>query len=189
MRSSQSILAARRERRGFTFVEVLAVIVILAGLWVLVLPAMGMRDDLRLSSAARSVIADILYAQNRAISTQATQFVSFTVAGGGANGGYAIYDAQPFGVAITNPVTQKPYTAMFGAGTVSQFDSISLSATNLAGNATNTVLAFNEMGQPMACTPSGTPVALTAAGTITLGSGTQTIVLSIEPDTGNITLP
>src|SRR5437764_12595649 len=85
--------AFNRRRRGFTFVEILAVIAILAGLWVLVLPAMGTRDDLRLGSAARVMIADLLYAQNRAISTQTVQFVSFTAAAGGSNGGYTIYDA------------------------------------------------------------------------------------------------
>jgi prepilin-type N-terminal cleavage/methylation domain-containing protein len=188
MSRKPSIVSAAR-RRGFTFIEIIAVIAILGGLWVLVLPAMGTRDDLRLGSAARVMIADLLYAQNRAISTQTTQFVSFTAAGGGSNGGYAIYDAQPFGTAITNQVTLKPYAVTFGSGGASQFNSITLSGVSLGGNVLNTVLAFNEMGQPMACTPTGTPVALTATGTITLQSGTQTLVISVEADTGNITLP
>jgi type II secretory pathway pseudopilin PulG len=184
MRSNRTIC-----RRGFTFVEVLAIIVILAGLWVLVLPAVGTRDDLRLGAAARVVIADLLYAQNRAISTQTTQYVNFTAASGGANGGYAIYDAQPFGTPITNPVWQQPYNVTFGAGNAAQFGTIIVNGVSLGGNAQNTVLAFNELGQPMACTPTGTPAALTATGTITLQCGDQTMVLSIEPDTGNITTP
>jgi Tfp pilus assembly protein FimT len=170
-------------------VEILAVIVILAGLWVLVLPAMGTRDDLRLGAAARVAIADLLYAQNRAISTQTTQFVSFTAASGGNNGGYAIYDVQPFATAITNPTSQQPYNVTFGAGGAAQFGTIIVSGVSFNANAQNTVLAFNEMGQPMTCAPAGTPAALTAAGTITLQSGAQTMVLSIEPDTGNITTP
>ncbi|HSV12720.1 MAG TPA: prepilin-type N-terminal cleavage/methylation domain-containing protein [Tepidisphaeraceae bacterium] len=192
MRSTRTNFApaAVSRRRGFTFIEVLAVIVILAGMWVLVLPAMGTRDDLRLGSAARVVIADLLYAQNRAISTQTTQYVNFTAASGGANGGYAIYDAQPFGAPITNPVWQQPYNVTFGAGNAAQFGTIIVTGVSLGGNPQpNTVLAFNELGQPMACTPTAAPMALTATGTITLQSGDQTMVLSIEPDTGNITTP
>src|SRR5438270_11106338 len=148
MRSNRNNFAAANARRGFTFVEIIAVIVILAGLWVLVLPAMGTRDDLRLGSAARVTIADLLYAQNRAISTQTTQFVSFAAASGGNNGGYAIYDAQPFGTAITNPVTQQPYSVTYGSGGASPFGTIIVSGVSFNANSQNTVLAFNELGQP-----------------------------------------
>src|ERR1700733_4841669 len=93
-----SILARRgTHRRAFTLIEIMAVVVILGGLGILIFPAMASRDDLRLGSAARSVIADVIFAQNRAISTQKTQFISFTTASGATNGGYTIYDAQPFG--------------------------------------------------------------------------------------------
>lgn len=175
-------------RRGFTLVEIMAVVVILAGLWVLLLPSMSTRDDLVASAAARVVIADLIYAQNRAISTQQMHFVSFAVGGSGTNGGYAIYDQQPFTTPVINNVTLQPYTLTFGSGGASRFSSITLSGLNLDGS-TNTVLAFDELGQPMACTVTGAPVALAAAGTITLQSGSQSVTLSIEPGTGNITMP
>src|SRR5258708_32048888 len=118
-------------RRAFTLIEVMAVGVILRGLGILIFPGMASRDDLRLGSAARSVIADVIFAQNRAISTQTTQFVSFTVANGSVKGGYALYDAQPFAAAITNPVSEKSYTETFGTGGASQFDSISVQGLSL----------------------------------------------------------
>ena len=184
----RSHVGSAHRRRAFTLVEVMAVVVILAGLWVLILPSMGARDDLRAGSAARTVIADLIYAQNRAISTQQTQYVNLTLAAAGTNGGYALYDQQPFTTPITNPIAQGPYTVTFGSGAASQFSTIKVSGVNL-GTAGYTVLAFNELGQPMGGTTSTAPTVLTAAGTITLSSGTQSITLSIEPDTGNITLP
>jgi prepilin-type N-terminal cleavage/methylation domain-containing protein len=175
-------------RKAFTMIEVMAVVVILAGLWVLILPSMGARDDLRAGAAARTVIADLIYAQNRAISTQTTQYVSFTLSSGYNNGGYTIYDGQPFATPITNPVTQGTYAVTFGVGAASQFNTVTVSGVNL-GTPGYTVLAFNEMGQPMGGTTSTAPVALTTAGTVTLTSGAQSVTLSIEPDTGNITTP
>jgi prepilin-type N-terminal cleavage/methylation domain-containing protein len=182
-------IVSRQIRRAFTMIEVMAVVVILAGIWMLVLPNFGSRDDLIAGSAARVLISDLLYAQNLAISTQTVQYVSFTVGGGGAgNGGYTLYNAQPFTTPITDPVSQKPYTVTFGTGSASQFSTVMLSALSIGPN-NYTVLAFNEYGQPMACSPTGVPAALTASGTITLASGAQTVVLTIEPDTGNLTLP
>ncbi len=175
-------------RRGFTLIEIMAVVIIMAGMYVLLLPQAASRDDLKLASAARVMVADLLYAQNRAISTQTTQFVSFTVASSGTNGGYTIYDAQPFVTPITNPLTQKPYTVTPGSGSASQLGSIIVASLNF-GVVANTVLAFNELGQPLACAPAGTPVAITATASITMQCGTQTMTVSVEPDTGNITLP
>src|SRR5690348_4205982 len=74
VRSEPGVL--RLARRAFTMIEVMAVVVILAGIWVLVLPNFGTRDDLIAGSAARVLISDLLYAQNRAIATQTIQYVS-----------------------------------------------------------------------------------------------------------------
>src|SRR5581483_9356210 len=98
-------------------------------------------DDLRVGSAARTVIADLIYAQNRAISTQQMQYVNLTLAGAGTQGGYTLYDQQPFTTPITNPISQGPYTVTFGSGAASQFSTISVSGVNL-GTPGYTVLAF-----------------------------------------------
>ena len=38
---------------------------------------MGTRDDLKAAAAARMLMADLIYAQNRAISTQTRHYVKF----------------------------------------------------------------------------------------------------------------
>jgi type II secretion system protein H len=66
---------------GFTLVEILAVIVILGIASAIVIPQIGTRDDMRVKAAARTLIADLIYAQNLAISTGQVVYVRFDVAG------------------------------------------------------------------------------------------------------------
>src|SRR5688500_8415136 len=74
--------ARRRVRScGFTLVEILAVIVILGIASAIVIPQIGTRDDMRVKAASRTLIADLIYAQNLAISTGQVVYVRFDVAG------------------------------------------------------------------------------------------------------------
>src|SRR5215475_9916349 len=56
-------------RRGFTLVEILAVVVILGIASAIIIPQIGSRDDMKAAAAARVLIADLIYAQNLAISS------------------------------------------------------------------------------------------------------------------------
>jgi prepilin-type N-terminal cleavage/methylation domain-containing protein len=167
-------------RRGFTLIEMATVVVILAILTAIALPSMAQSDELTASAAARQVLSDLLYAQSQAIATQNKQFVSFSLTG---SGGYTVYSSPT--TIMTNPTTQAPYTITMGTGPMAD---VALSGVTL-DTATNVVLAFDEVGCPYACqSTTATPVALANTGTISLTCGTATIVLSIEPDTGNITV-
>jgi len=64
-------------KRAFTLVEILMVVVILAITSAIIIPQISSRDDLKVASAARVVMADLIWAQNRAISTQQKQYVFF----------------------------------------------------------------------------------------------------------------
>ena len=64
-------------RTAFTFTEVLVVVVILGIASAIVLPQVNSHDDLSASAAARTVMADLLYAQNRAIAMQTMHYVTF----------------------------------------------------------------------------------------------------------------
>lgn len=173
-------------RSGFTLIEMLSVVVILAIVAMVAVPELSASDEMTADAAARVLVSDLLYAQSQAIATQQMQYVSFTSADANSSGGYGIYAATPLTTPVTNPVSQKPYTVAFGSE--SEFENAKLNSVSLDGTA-NTVLAFDELGQPYAGTTTGTPVPISSIATITLQSGARTLVLSIEPDTGNITLP
>src|SRR5271167_300112 len=97
--------------QGFTLVEVLAVVCILGIASAVILPQVANRDDTNTASAARTVMADLLYAQNRAISTQSMQYVSFDVSAQQ----YGLYcSMSPSQVTLTHPVNLNNYVMTFG---------------------------------------------------------------------------
>src|SRR5689334_24278427 len=90
--------------RAFTLIEILVVVVILGIAAAIVVPAIGSRDDLKTTSAARMIMADLIYAQNRSISQQKKHFVVFDA----ANETYSVFEdrrpAVPSMALITHPV-------------------------------------------------------------------------------------
>src|SRR5829696_4955695 len=67
-------------RGGFTLVEILAVVVILGIASAIIIPEMGTRDDMRAKAAARTLVADLIYCQNLAISSGYPCYMRFDVA-------------------------------------------------------------------------------------------------------------
>src|SRR5689334_5179352 len=99
-----------RRQRAFTLVEILMVVLILAISSAIIIPQMGTRDDLKAASAARVIMADLIWAQNRAIATQQKQYIVIT------GQSYTLWYKDATGTLIksTNPVTQSVYTTTFG---------------------------------------------------------------------------
>lgn len=168
--------------RGFTLVEILCVVVILGIASAMIIPQLGTRDDLVVSSAARVLMSDLIYAQNRAIATQQRQFVQFT------GQQYTVMarttDSDPL-VAITHPITKENYAYTFGAP-ASGLANVTLTSANFGGP---TIMGFDELGSPFAydagpntITPLATP------GTIVLTAGAISLTVSIEPYTGELTV-
>lgn len=67
-------------RQGFTLVEVLVVVTIIAIAGAIVVPSMTNTGSLNVQAGARIIIADLLYAQNEAITRQKSRKVVFDVA-------------------------------------------------------------------------------------------------------------
>jgi prepilin-type N-terminal cleavage/methylation domain-containing protein len=171
-----------RSHRAFTLVEVMTVIVILGIAAACIVPQIGTRNDLDAAAAARSVMADLLYAQNRAIATQQQNFVEFS------GNGYSVLsrtsDTSPL-YTITNPTTQNSYVVTLGAPGTS-FTSVSIASVNF-DNSPNTTVEFDSLGAPWIYNlAQGTATPLVNTGTITLttSSPQETASILIDPATG-----
>jgi prepilin-type N-terminal cleavage/methylation domain-containing protein len=171
-----------RTHRAFTLVEVLTVMVLLGIAAACIVPQLGTRNDLDAAAAARCVMADLLYAQNRAISTQKKHFVEFS------SSGYSILtqdsDTTPL-YTIINPTTQNSYVVMLGAGSTI-FPNVILSAANFDGSPSMTI-QFDSLGAPWVYNiASATATPLVSTGTITLSTTSPNLSTNvlIDPATG-----
>jgi prepilin-type N-terminal cleavage/methylation domain-containing protein len=181
---SNDAVSPRRDRRGFTLIEILAVVVILGIASALVIPQLGMRNDQYCQAASRVVMADLIYAQNYAIVNQSMTYVQFT-----ANGQtMTLYSASPSTIPapyLTNPVSLTNYTRTFNSSSTPQLQNVTLGTVSFDGQ---TTVAFDELGAPYSWTSSTNSTAgFVNTGTIKLTSGTYSMTVSIEPYTANLT--
>jgi type II secretion system protein H len=173
-----SRVPASRQQRGFTLIEILMVVVILGIASAVILPQMNSRDDQRVASAARALMADLLYAQNRSIAYQTRHYVQFNTA---INSWQVMVDAgNAPGSIITHPVSGLPYVTTVNTGTLAN---VTLNSVNFDGN---TTLSFDQMGVPSSWSAGGGNVAL-ISGSVVFQAGTNHITVSIAPYSGEIT--
>ncbi len=169
---------------GFTLIEILAVLVILGVASALVVPQLGSRNDISVSAAARTVMADLMYAQSYAITNQKTVYVQFNVVGGS----YSLLSAPPTGTLqyLRNPLkTTANYTQAFGGNSGLAIKNATLLSASFDGK---TVLAFDQYGSPLYWDPamnggSGGTAAM-VNGSIVIKSGTLNMTISVEAFTG-----
>jgi len=154
-----------RRRTGFTFVELLVVIVILGIVAALVVPRMAQSDEFAAQGAARMVVADLLYAQNNAIAEQAERKITFDT----ANQRYTITDAADN--ALPAPWLGGQYEVRLGDS--SQFPGVRLQAADFGGDPHVT---FDELGTP------------SAGGTINLAADAAGYRIQVTAFTGRVTV-
>jgi prepilin-type N-terminal cleavage/methylation domain-containing protein len=174
-------------RRGFTLVEILAVLVIIGIASAIVVPQLGTRDDLRAAAAARVIVADLIYAQNMAISGQKTIYVRFDT----ASNSYKLLSTAATGgdVIMSHPMTQLSYQQNFGSSSKG-LESVTLSSVDFDGidslYTNDFTLAFDEMGAPYAFDYTQGNKSDLKNGSIVLTSGTFTTTITVSPYTGEI---
>lgn len=169
--------------RAFTLIEILVVVVILGIAAAIVVPAIGSRDDLKTTSAARMIMADLIYAQNRSISQQKKHFVVFDT----ANETYEVFaDNRPLAPAmltITHPVEASPFLVKLGPAGPGPIRDVAIDVANFDGK---TILMFDELGTPYSYDAGTNTEASLTAGQIRLICRQLTLTITVEPFSGEL---
>jgi type II secretion system protein H len=172
---------ARRAAAGFTLIEILVVVVILGIVAAVIVPQLNSRDDLKAASAARALTADLIYAQNLAITRQQMIYVTFDAAAET----YKMVDSLSPENVLTHPVLLSPYLVSLGANaTMPQLRTTVIDTASFDGQS---IIGFDEMGVPHGVTSAGVASAMTA-GSIAITCGSTTMTVTVEPYTGSITV-
>lgn len=161
---------------GFTLVEILMVVVILGIASAVIIPQIGSRDDRKCAAAARVVMADLIYAQNRAIAVQKKHYVRFS------GSSYSVYDSTDLLTPVKHPVNKDPYTVILGPGATNGLGDVTITSSSFGGE---TIVGFDELGTPFALNPATkAETALAVAGEVRLACGPIQLTIAVEPFTG-----
>jgi prepilin-type N-terminal cleavage/methylation domain-containing protein len=150
-------------RQAFTLVEVLVVVVILGIAAAMLVPRLTGMGDLQAMSAARALVANMQYAQNEAIVTQAPTTVAFD-AGAGS---YVLLDTA--GVPLRHPVNKGDFRVRFSA--TRGLEKVEVISAEFGGG--NSV-TFDSLGSP------------DRGGQVVVGADGHTYTISVAPVTGKI---
>jgi len=164
-RFSQKIHRTKRSNGGFTLLELLIVIVVLAIAALTAIPMMSSAATLQIRSAANMIAADLEYAKSMSISRGQSYSVVFdTVAES-----YQIEDQA--GIVIGHPVKKGfNYIVNFRNDGLDQVD---ISSADFSGG---TVVQFNCLGSP------------DNGGSVVLQAANATVTIAVEPVTGYISI-
>jgi prepilin-type N-terminal cleavage/methylation domain-containing protein len=161
---------------GFTMIEILIVVVILAISALVAVPMFSSAADMQVRSAANMIAADLDYARGLAITRQK----NYTLVFAPSTESYQLKDSA--GTVITNPVNGGSFTVNFSSE--SRLSQVNIVTANFDSDASNAV-TFNYLGTPYRGT--GTSTVLNA-GRITLTAGDFTLYVDVEPMTGYVTI-
>ena len=161
---------------GFTLVELIIVIAILAIASLVAIPVFSTGADMQVRSAANKIAADLDYAKGLAITHQK----KYTVVFASASESYQVQDVNED--AIAHPLRQGLFVENLTADRrVGRVDIVS---TNLNGDA----VTFDYLGTPYSGTTADPDNRLTDSGCIVLKADAFTLKVNIEPMTGYVTI-
>ncbi len=175
-------MAPSHKFRAFTLIEILIVVVILGITAAAIIPQISSRDDLKVTAAARQLMSDLSYAQNRAISSQKMVYVQIDE----GNQQYQVLTGLSPKTVLTHPLNKADYQVRFGLLGAHGLEDVQLASANFDGEKT---IGFDEMGAPYSVS-GGTGVAtVLSQGTIDLKCGSaRTLRVSVEPYTAEMSV-
>jgi prepilin-type N-terminal cleavage/methylation domain-containing protein len=167
---------ARFHGRGFSLIELVAVMSVAAILAAVAIPAMSSTTSMRRKSAAAQLARDLRLARDLSLTTGRRSWVSF-------NTGAESYSLllEPVGnpgrtqsVAWTDPASGRAFQQVFGT---SEWAGITIDNLNVDGG--GSWIGFDSLGRPVNSNESE----LNASASITLSGN---YVVRVEPGTGHI---
>ncbi len=167
---AEGLRRADVNRSGFTLIELMMVMIIMAIAAMIVVPVVTGASGYQISSAARLVAADIEYARQLAITTGLVHSVVFDAAGES----YQIQDNA--GNVVSHPL--RPGTDYIQHFPSSSLSKVTIQSVDFDGDAT---VKFDYLGSPLNSSDSSLN-----AGTVTLESQGHTAVIEVEPLTGYV---
>ncbi|MEM6554034.1 MAG: type II secretion system protein [Planctomycetota bacterium] len=157
-----------RSQSGYTLIEVLIVVTILGIATAVVVPNLLQAGTLGVQAAARVVVADILYAQNDAMTRNATRRVVFVP----ADNGYSLTDSS--GTLLSSAMqggADQNYAIDFDDD--ERFRGVEILSADFGGTP---VLQFDDLGTPI------------QGGVVELRYDQQTYRVTVAAFTGRVTV-
>lgn len=163
-------------RQGFTLVEIIIVVVILAIASLVAIPVFSSGADMQVRSAANKIAADLDYAKGLAVTHQKNYTVVFTP----STETYQIQKAD--GDAIQHPLRTGLFVENLSANR--RIGRVDIVSVNFQPN-TESAVTFDYLGAPYSGTGTGASL---NSGRITLRADAFTLHVDIEPVTGYVTI-
>lgn len=161
------------KERGFTLIELVLIMAIVAVVGVVVSIGMGGLNSSRLNGAARRLISDLRFAQQAAITKRIRHGVIFT-----ANS-YTVFENDNTADPARNPQGGDNFIVDFTTG---EFAGVTVSLTDL----TDGVVRFDPAGRPLEGNPPNPVTALTTPKTVTLSYNGNPQAITIVQETGKV---
>ena len=164
-------------RHGFTMIELIVVLAIIAIAAAIVVPIASSAGSMQLRAAVTMVAADLEYAKSMSISRGQRYSVVFDE----ANESYQITNEA--GATISHPIKGPSSLYAVDFRNDSRLSAVEIVGASFDGAST---VSFDYLGIPYSVTAS--PAALLNPGVITLRAGGVTRTVRVEPVTGYITV-
>jgi prepilin-type N-terminal cleavage/methylation domain-containing protein len=168
-------------RHAYTLIEILVVVTIMGIAGMVVLPALGQSNVLRVQGAIRSVVADITFAQSDALAYQEERAIVFDA----AENCYTLVEVQGDAIDAVNNAIFSPQGP--DQRYVVDFDDPKWGGIQLADPTfgDDPILIFDELGGPIIAPGSDEPG---TGGSVDVIGTDARFRVTVEPFTGHVTV-
>ena len=150
---------------AFTMLELMVVLVVVAILAAMVIPQISGTGGMAAQASARRVMADLEYAQNQAITTQALITVTFNPSGNS----YTVSNASG---PLIHPITKQAYVIDFDVAPGAQ--GVRIDSASFTGGVSS--VTFDSLGAP------------DRDGTVRISGGSMRYDVAVAPVSGRVTV-